>query len=73
MEDMKNQVAKSQTARAFDTSFRTLHLTLSGTALPQGLLLSFKSCPTLCNPRDFSVPGFSVPHHLLKFAQVHVH
>ena len=28
---------------------------------------------TLCDPMDFSTPGFSVPHHLLKFAQVHVH
>ena len=30
-------------------------------------------CPTLCNPMDSSTPGLSVPHHLLKFAQVHVH
>ena len=26
-----------------------------------------------CNPMDYSMPGLSVPHHLLKFAQVHVH
>ena len=32
-----------------------------------------KSCPTLCNPMDSSTPGFLVPHHLLKFAEVHVH
>ena len=31
-----------------------------------------KSCPTLCDPRDCSTPGFSVPHHLLEFTQVHV-
>ena len=24
-------------------------------------------------PMDCSMPGLSVPHHLLKFAQVHVH
>ena len=30
-------------------------------------------CPTLCNPMDSSTPGLSVPHHLLKFAQVHMH
>ena len=30
-------------------------------------------CPTLCDPMDCSTPGLSVPHHLLKFAQVHVH
>ena len=32
-----------------------------------------QSCPTLCGPMDCSVPGFLVPHHLLEFAQVHVH
>ena len=30
-------------------------------------------CPTLCNPMDGGTPGLSVPHHLLKFAQVHVY
>ena len=28
---------------------------------------------TLCDPMDCSTPGLPVPHHLLKFAQVHVH
>ena len=28
---------------------------------------------SLCNPMDCSTPGFSVPHHLLEFVQVHVH
>ena len=32
-----------------------------------------QSCLTLCNPVDCSTPSLSVPHHLLKFAQVHVH
>ena len=32
-----------------------------------------KLCLTLCNPTDWSTPGFLVPHHLLEFAQVHVH
>ena len=32
-----------------------------------------QSCPTLCNPMDCSTPGLPVPHHLPKFAQVHVH
>ena len=31
-----------------------------------------KSCPTLCNPVDFSTPGLPVLHNLLEFAQVHV-
>ena len=29
--------------------------------------------PSLCDPMDFSMPGFPVLHHLLEFAQSHVH
>ena len=32
-----------------------------------------QSCPTLCNPKHCSTPGFPVLHHLLEFAQTHVH
>ena len=32
-----------------------------------------QSCLTLCDPMDCSMPGLSVPHHILKFAQVQVH
>ena len=32
-----------------------------------------KSCLTLCNPTDCSMPGFPVLHHLPEFAQTHVH
>ena len=32
-----------------------------------------KSWLTFCDPMGCSTPGFSVPHHLLEFAQVHVH
>ena len=32
-----------------------------------------QSCLTLWDPVDYSTLGISVPHHLLKFAQVHVH
>ena len=31
-----------------------------------------KSCLTLCDPTDCSMPGFPVLHHLLEFAQTHV-
>ena len=31
------------------------------------------SCPTLCNHMDRSTPGLPVHHHLLEFAQIHVH
>ena len=30
-------------------------------------------CLTLCNPMDFSTPGFPVHHQLPEFAQMHVH
>jgi len=32
-----------------------------------------QSCLTLCDSIDCSTPGLPVPHHLPKFAQVHVH
>ena len=31
-----------------------------------------KFCPTLCDPMDYSIPGFLVLHYLLEFAQTHV-
>ena len=31
-----------------------------------------KNSPTLHDPKDCSMPGFSVPHHLREFAQVHI-
>ena len=30
-------------------------------------------CPTLCDPMNWSMPGFPVLHHLLKFVKTHVH
>ena len=32
-----------------------------------------QSCLILCDPMDFSMPGFPVHHQLLEFAQTHVH
>ena len=32
-----------------------------------------QSCLTLCDPRDCSMPGFPFLHHLLEFAETHVH
>ena len=32
-----------------------------------------QSCPTLCNPMDYSTPGFPILHYLLEFAQTHGH
>ena len=30
-------------------------------------------CPTLCDPMDYSTPGFPVSHYIPEFAQTHVH
>ena len=30
-------------------------------------------CPTLCDPRDCSMPGFPVHHHLPELTQIPVH
>ena len=32
-----------------------------------------QSCVTFCDPMNCSTPGFPVLHHLLEFAQIHVH
>ena len=32
-----------------------------------------KSCPTLCNSKDYNTPDFRVSYHLLESAQVHVY
>ena len=32
-----------------------------------------KSCPSLCDPVKYSMPGFPVLHYLLEFAEAHVH
>ena len=32
-----------------------------------------KLCPTLCDPLDYSMPGFPDLHYFLEFAQIHVH
>ena len=35
--------------------------------------LVYKSCPTLCDPVNCSIPGFPLLHYLLEFVQTHVH
>jgi len=32
-----------------------------------------QSCPTLCNPMNYSTPGLPVHHQLPEFTQTHVH
>ena len=40
---------------------------------PWGCCSVTKSCPTLCDPMNCSMPGFPVLHHFPEFAQTHVH
>ena len=38
------------------------------------LVVQSLSCvPTLCHPKDYSMPGFPVLHHLLERAETHLH
>ena len=37
------------------------------------VVVQLLSCPTLCDPLDYSMPGFPVLHCLLEFAKIHVH
>ena len=37
------------------------------------IICSVTKCSTLCDPTDYSTPGFPVPHYLREFAQTHVH
>ena len=37
-----------------------------------GCCLVSKLCLTLCDPRNYNIPGFLVLHYLLEFAQTHV-
>ena len=41
--------------------------------LKDSLSLFYQLCPALCNTMHCSYLGLPVPHHLLEFAQVHVH
>ena len=40
-----------------------------------GITFSFMelSCSTLCDPIDYSMPGFSVLHYLPEIAEIRVH
>jgi len=46
-------------------------------SLPLFSLVQFssvaQSCPTLCDPMDYSTPGLPVHHQLMEFTQTHVH
>ena len=52
----------------------SLPLVPSGKPHPRSCCCSVaQSCPTLCDPMDYSTPGFPVLHQLLELARAHVH
>ena len=51
----------------YDINYTSILLSTSS------IVQSAQSCPTLCNPKDCSMPGFPVHHQLLELAQTHVH
>ena len=46
---------------------------LGNTTIPHHFCSVTQSYSTLCDPIDCSMPGFSVFHYLLEFAQIQVH
>ena len=41
--------------------------------LPSIFSSVIQSCPTVCDPMNYRMPGFPVHHQLLELAQTHVH
>ena len=59
-------------------SFSLWHMTNDYLYLyEEGLIFQFSSvaqpCSTLCDPMDYSTPGFTVQNQLLELAQTHIH
>ena len=50
-----------------------LHIVILGSRLFHLFVVQSPSCQTLFDPMDCSMPGFPVLHHLLEFAQTHIH
>ena len=75
---MKNLVNILQEVRSLMTSSYDLYN--DGKASDHWRIIEHTYCcsvtqsyPTLCNPMDCSMPSFPVLHHLLEFAQTHIH
>ena len=64
-------------ARWLAVGDRELHIQIIKKVYVLDMLVQFssvtQSCPTLCDPIDYSTPGFPVPHQLPEFAQTHVY
>ena len=52
---------------------QTLNLRLESGSHSVQFSTDTQSCPTLCNPMNFSTPGLPVHHPLPEFTQTHVH
>ena len=52
---------------------RELKTTRTTSFFPKDIVVQSLSCVWLCDPMDYSTPGFPVLHHLPEFAQTHVH
>ena len=58
----------------FESGGQNIRASASVSVLPVCCYFSVAwSYPTLYDPMDWRAPGFPVPHHIPKFAQVHVH
>ena len=57
----------------FSQDITTFFFSLNFTQLSISLTVVFHSSVSLCNPMDFSMPGFPVFHYLPEFAQAHGH
>ena len=49
------------------------HLSHQGLFCSVQFISAAQSCPTLCDPMNYSTPGLPVHHQLLEFTQTHVH
>ena len=52
---------------------RELKTTRTTSFFPKDIVVQSLSCVWLCDPMDYSTPGFPVLYYLLEFAQTHVH
>ena len=49
------------------------HIVLESLPADQSVSLITQAWPTLCDPMDYSIPGFLILPVLPEFAQIHVH
>ena len=63
-----------QTLYAFEIFIHSALITTSwGTCCSVQFSSVAQSCPTFCDPMNWSMPGLPVHHQLLEFTQIHVH